>query len=187
LLKMRRYLLPALVAGAAVMFLALLVFAVSHQGENTSIDAAVARGGFPVAPDAHMALPVLGSSRHETLSDFRGEVVVLNVFAEWCDQCQAEAPVLEHAQQTIAGKRATVLGVTYLDTSSDSEQYVHQWHLTYPVVRDVDGSFIRGYGTDAVPETFVIDRQGRIVAVRRYQIDGAWLASTLAPLLGERS
>ena len=95
--------------------------------------------------------------------------------------------MLEHAQQKIAAEGATILGVTYEDASSASEQFVRQWHLTYPVVRDVDGTFIHAYGTDAVPETFVINQQGRIVALRRYEIDSTWLNHTLAPLLTARS
>jgi cytochrome c biogenesis protein CcmG, thiol:disulfide interchange protein DsbE len=184
---MRRFVLPGLVVGAAVLLLALLVFGVSSQGANTSIDSLVARGVHPLAPNANMALPVLGSDTTARLADFRGKVVVLNVFASWCDPCQAEAPVLEHAERTIASNNATVLGVTYLDTSTDSEQFVRRWHLTYPVVRDISGNFIRSFGTTGVPETFVINRQGQIAALRRYQIDSAWLNRTLPPLLAERS
>ena len=80
-----------------------------------------------------------------------------------------------------------MLGVTYLDNSSDSEQFVRQEHITYPVVRDVSGNFVRSFGTTGVPETFVIDRQGRIAALRRYQLDGEWLQQTLPRLLAERS
>jgi cytochrome c biogenesis protein CcmG/thiol:disulfide interchange protein DsbE len=184
---MRRLFLPATVSAAAVLLLALLVFGVAHQGTSSSIDAMVARGVRPLAPNANMALPVLGSDVDARLASFRGKVVVLNVFASWCDPCQAEAPVLEHAERTIAGRDATVLGVTYLDTSSDSEKFMRQWHLTYPVIRDISGNFIRSYGTTAVPETFVIDRSGRIAALRRYQIDSTWLTRTLAPLLRARS
>jgi cytochrome c biogenesis protein CcmG/thiol:disulfide interchange protein DsbE len=176
-----------LVACAAVALLALLAFGVASQGTNSSIDAQLARGIRPPAPDANTALPVLGSTRTERLSDFRGKVVVLNVFASWCDPCKAEAAILEQAQREIAGKHATVLGVTYLDNSNDSEQFVRQWHITYPVIRDVDDNFVRAYGTNAVPETFVIDRHGRIAAVRRYQLDSQWVAKTLPPLLAQRS
>jgi len=184
---MRRFLLPGLVVGAAVLLLALLAFGVSSEGANTSIDSLVARGIHPVAPSANAALPELGSKATARLADFRGKVVVLNVFASWCVPCQAEAPVLEQSERTIASKGATVLGVTYLDTSSDSEQFVRRWHLTYPVVRDISGSFIRSFGTTGVLETFVIDRQGRIAALRRYQIDSSWLNRTLHSLLTERS
>ena len=184
---MRRFLLPGLVIGAAVALLALLVFGVADQGANTSIDAAVARGLRPPAPASNMAMPVLGSDRTETLTDFRGKVVVVNIFASWCDPCKAEAPVLEHAEQTIASHGATILGVTYLDNSNDSEQFVRAEHITYPVVRDVNGAFVRAFGTTGVPETFVIDRSGHVAALRRYQVNIQWLDQTLRPLLTQRA
>ena len=184
---MRRFLLPGLVVCAAGALLALLAFGVADQGTNTSIDAAVARGDRPPAPNARMALPVLGSSRTESLSDLRGKVVVLNVFASWCDPCKAEAPVLEKTEQDIVRRNGTILGVTYLDNSNDSQQFMRQEHLTYPVIRDVSGNFVRSFGTTGVPETFVIDRRGRIAALRRYQLDSRWLQQTLPRLLAERS
>jgi len=184
---MRRYLLPGLVVLAAAALIALLVFGVADQGVNSSIDAAVAHGKRPAAPDASRPLPDLQSAGTTSLADLRGKVVVLNVFASWCDPCKAEAPVLEHAQRTIASKDATVLGVTYLDNSGDSERFVRAEHITYPVVRDVSGAFVRSFGTSGVPETFIIDRNGRIAALRRYQLDSGWIERTLPPLLAERS
>jgi cytochrome c biogenesis protein CcmG, thiol:disulfide interchange protein DsbE len=184
---MRRYALPGLVACAAVALLALLAFGVSNQGTNGSIDAAVARGSRPAAPNANLALPVLGSAGTERLDQLRGKVVVLNVFASWCDPCRAEAPVLEQAEHQFGDKNATILGVTYLDNSDASAQFVRQEHITYPVVRDTDGKFVRAFGTTGVPETFVIDRQGRIAAVRRYQVTTRWLDQTLPSVLAQRS
>lgn len=184
---MRRFLLPGIAVAVAVALLALLAFGVANQGTSSSIDASVARGDYPMAPNAHVALPILGSDRKESLADLRGKVVVLNVFASWCDPCAAEAPILEQEQRQLAGKNATILGVTYLDNSDDSEQFVRQYHLSYPVVRDITGSFVRAFGTNAVPETFVINRAGRIQALRRYQLDTQWLQSTLPAILSERS
>ena len=102
------------------------------------------------------------------------------MFASWCDPCKAEAPILEQEQKQLARHNATILGVTYLDNSSDSEQFVRQQHITYPVVRDVSGNFVRSFGTTGVPETFVINRNGQIAALRRYQIDNQWLAADAA-------
>jgi cytochrome c biogenesis protein CcmG/thiol:disulfide interchange protein DsbE len=184
---MRRFLLPGLVAGAAIALLALLVFGVANQGADTSIDALLARGVRPPAPDARSALPVLGSSGSQSLVGLRGKVVVVNVFASWCDPCKAEAAVLEQAERQIVGRNATILGVTYLDNSNDSERFVRAEHITYPVVRDVNGNFVRSFGTTGVPETFVIDRRGRVAALRRYQLDGRWLNQTLPRLVAERS
>jgi cytochrome c biogenesis protein CcmG, thiol:disulfide interchange protein DsbE len=184
---MRRLVVPGLVIVAAAALLALLAFGVAGQGTSSSIDAKVRRGDYPVAPNSNLALPVLGAPDSKSLADLRGKVVVLNVFASWCDPCKTEAPILEQEQRKLAGHDATILGVTYLDNSSDSEHFVRQEHITYPVVRDVSGNFVRSFGTTGVPETFVINRQGRIAALRRFQVDTRWLQQTLPSILAERS
>jgi cytochrome c biogenesis protein CcmG/thiol:disulfide interchange protein DsbE len=181
---MRRFVLPGLIVAAAVALLALLTFGVANQSPTSSIDARVAQGKYPAAPSARMALPVLGSARRESLEDFRGKVVVLNVFASWCDPCKAEAPILAEAQRELRKRNATILGVTYLDNSVASKQFVQQEHITYPVLRDVSGNFVRSFGTTGVPETFVINRQGKIQALRRFQLNNTWLKQTLPHILG---
>ena len=65
--------------------------------------------------------------------------------------------------------------------------FVRQHHISYPVLRDVSGNFLRSWGVDGVPETFVMNRRGRIVALRRFQLAGTWLQRTVAPLLSARS
>lgn len=184
---MRRFAIPAVAVTVAAALLTLLAFGISQQGTNTSIDNAVARGAYPMAPDAHLRLPILDSSGTESLGQFRGKVVVLNIFASWCPPCLAEAPILEREQQQIAGRNATIVGVTYQDNSGASETFVRQNHLTYPVIRDVSGDLTRSFGVTGVPETFVINRQGRIVALQRQQLAGNWLQQTVAQVLGATS
>jgi cytochrome c biogenesis protein CcmG/thiol:disulfide interchange protein DsbE len=182
---MRRILVPGLITMAAAALLALLAFGVASQGVSTSLDSQLARGIRPPAPDAHTPLPGLGSTPSQTLASLRGQVVVVNLFASWCQPCQAEAPILERAQEQLAKHHGTVLGVTYEDTTSDAEGFVRQEHIRYPVVRDVSGGFARAYGANGIPETFVIDRQGRVAALWREQLAGTGLQSTLSRLLAK--
>ena len=88
--------------------------------------------------------------------------------------------MLEAEQRKLAPYDATVLGVTYKDATPDSQSFVRQFHLTYPNLRDGEGSFARSYGTDQLPETFVLDRQGRVVAISRGEIDQAFIDRALA-------
>jgi cytochrome c biogenesis protein CcmG, thiol:disulfide interchange protein DsbE len=151
------------------------------DASSSSIVAALARGVHPRAPDAGMPLPILGSSGTRTLNSFRGKVVVLNVFASWCLLCKNETATLEQAQTHILGQRATVLGVTYLDKSAAAQAFVRAGHITYPVLRDVTGRFVRSFGAYAVPETFVIDQLGRVVAARVGPMSRRWLTQILSP------
>jgi cytochrome c biogenesis protein CcmG, thiol:disulfide interchange protein DsbE len=184
---MRRFLLPGSIAAAAVALLALLAFGVSKQTDTSSIDSLVAHGKYPAAPNSGVMLPVLGGSGKESLADFRGKVVVLNVFASWCEPCQSEAPLLSSEQHALAKNGATMLGVTYLDNPVASEQFARRYKISYPVLQDASGNFVRSFGTTGVPETFVINRQGRIQALQRAPVDGKWLSQTLPHILAERS
>jgi cytochrome c biogenesis protein CcmG, thiol:disulfide interchange protein DsbE len=145
-----------------------------------AIDSALAHGVDPPAPDQSVPLPILGAAGTRTLKDFRGHVVVLNLFASWCDPCRAESESLEQAQRRIEGQGATVLGVTYLSGAAAGERFVRAEHITYPVLRDTTRRLAIAFGLAGVPETFVIDRDGRIVAARRYQVGDRWLAQALA-------
>ena len=176
---MRRHAIPIVAIVIAVALLALLTFGVTHQ-ERTARSTPT----WPGATSRSRRTPTSNCRSSaprgpRAWPSFRGKVVVLNVFASWCEPCLAEAPILEQEQKQIAKDDATMLGVTYLDNSSASEQFVQQNHITYPVLRDVSGNFVRSFGTDGVPETFVINRQGRILALRRYQLAGNWLQQTV--------
>src|ERR1700679_3724163 len=104
---MRRFVIPGVIAVAAVAALALLAFGVSRNNDTSSIDAKVARGAYPLAPSYRMPLQMLSSSRHLSLASFRGKVVVLNVFASWCADCATEAPLLAPEQKLLAAHHST--------------------------------------------------------------------------------
>jgi cytochrome c biogenesis protein CcmG/thiol:disulfide interchange protein DsbE len=177
-----RLTVPAIAAVLAVALIALLGYGVLAKGEDTSLDDAVARGSRPTAPS--LALPFLGKDGQTSPADFRGKVVVLNFWANWCVPCTAEAPVLKRAQAKLAKAGAgTVLGVTYREASPNSLEFVREQRIPYPSVRDVEGELAEEYGTHKLPETFVIDQQGRIAAIARGQLDDATMDKMLDRVL----
>jgi cytochrome c biogenesis protein CcmG, thiol:disulfide interchange protein DsbE len=180
LVAVKRRAVPILVSLAGACVVGLLIYGVSAQSASRTLDEQVARSRRPAAPQATRMLPALDGHGDASLASFRGRVVVLNFWASWCEPCQVEAPLLEHAQSQLEHHNGTVLGVTYLDASPDSESFVRRYHLTYPNLRDDNGVFAHSYGTDKLPETFVVDRRGKVVAISRGEIDQAFLNRAIA-------
>jgi cytochrome c biogenesis protein CcmG/thiol:disulfide interchange protein DsbE len=180
---MRKFALPGLITLIAVALLAVLAFGVANDSDNSSLDAKVASGHFPVAPTAHVSLPLLSSGKDESLASLHGHVVMVEFFAGWCGACQLDAGVVRSAERRLEKAGGTVIGVTYDDSSSDALSYMKQYHLSYPVLHDANGTLASAYGVTGVPETFIINAQGRVVAIRRYQLVQGWVKNTLNRVL----
>jgi cytochrome c biogenesis protein CcmG/thiol:disulfide interchange protein DsbE len=174
---------PVVVAAAALV--GLLAYGVAATQTDTSIDQAVAEGDRIEAPAT--TLPLLTGGGTGSLADHRGKVVILNFWASWCGPCVKELPLLERTHRRIAPEGGMVLGVDYKDIRENALGYVDRFSLTYPSLRDRDGRYAEDYSSRAFPETFVIDREGRIAAVRRGPVTRQWLDDTLPPLLEEKA
>ena len=173
---MRRRVLPISISLLGACLIALLAYGLTTQSSNRSLDQQLHEGHHPLAPDASHTLPILGGGGRSSLAALHGKVVLLNFWASWCEPCQLEAPLLERGQTLLAKHDATVLGVTYLDASPDSEAFVKRFGITYPNLRDNDnGDFAHSYGTDQLPESFIVNRNGRIVAISRGEIGQAFI------------
>ncbi|HEX2044290.1 MAG TPA: TlpA disulfide reductase family protein [Gaiellaceae bacterium] len=150
---------------AAVMVVALLVvllgWQVARQEEGRGLDDAVAAGKRPPAPD--FTLESLDGDETISLSDYRGRAVVLNFWASWCQPCKKEAPLLQLAWERYRGEGLVVLGVDAQDLKSDARRFVERYGLTYPIVHDRNGVTLGRFGYSAFPETWFVDRQGRLV------------------------
>jgi cytochrome c biogenesis protein CcmG, thiol:disulfide interchange protein DsbE len=184
---MRRYALPAVISLIVVALLAVLAFGVSKSGPSNVVAGEVRAGKTPVAPNADMRLALLGTDQKENLDDLRGKVVMVNVFAGWCVTCQDEAAQLKQAQHMLAKHGGELVGVTYQDSTSDAQGYLHTYHLRFPVLLDPGDTFVQPYGVTGVPETFIINKSGHVVAATTEPMTSKWVDQTLSRVLGTRA
>lgn len=132
----------------------------------------------PTAP-----LAQLEGGGKASLADYRGRWVLVNFWASWCLPCREEAPALERFQRQHGGPHFTVLGIDSRDLTSDGLAFVREYGLTYPQLRDGDGSAADDYGTTGVPENFLIDPQGKVRLLVLGPITEERLREEVAPLL----
>jgi cytochrome c biogenesis protein CcmG/thiol:disulfide interchange protein DsbE len=108
------------------------------------------------APD----FTVQDADRKVTLSEFHGQVVILNFWATWCGPCVEEMPSLVQLQQRFKGKGLTVIGVS-IDVDGDAyHKFLKDYKVDFLTVRDPDQKTSNLYGSFKWPETYIIDRNG---------------------------
>lgn len=131
------------------------------------------------APD----FTVQDSQNKVTLSQFRGQVVVLNFWATWCAPCVEELPSLVEMQRRLKAKGVTVLAVSVDVDEGAYKQFVKDHNVNLLTVRDPSGKSNGLYGTFKFPETYVIDRKG----VMRRKFIGAvdWTEPEITDFLGK--
>ena len=168
----RQITIASLCAVVIAAIATLLIVGLVNRNVNNSIDAAIAKGQRVPAPA--FTLPVLTSTaglpaagQNLSLAQLRGHPVVLNIWASWCVPCTDEAPILQSIWDKYRSKGVYVLGVDVKDLTGDALAFHKEFGLTFPTVRDGEGNIEGPYGTTGVPESFILDRQGRLAAALR--------------------
>lgn len=114
------------------------------------------------APDFHAI--DLRSGKPASLADYRGKVLLLNIWATYCLPCRVEMPAIERLSRRMAGTDFHVLAVSVdVVDSTEVNAFVHQLGLSFDVLHDRQGVIEQQYQTTGVPESFIIDRHGVIV------------------------
>jgi cytochrome c biogenesis protein CcmG/thiol:disulfide interchange protein DsbE len=150
-----------------VALLGLLVWKVAFGNRSGAADE-LAAGKLVEAPA--FTLDRLDTTGQLGIADLRGKPVVVNFWASWCVPCRDEAPVLQKTYERYRDQGLVVLGVDVNDFRQDARRFVRRYGLTYPVVYDGKGSTVGKWGVRGFPETFFVDRTGKLVGER---IEGA--------------
>jgi cytochrome c biogenesis protein CcmG, thiol:disulfide interchange protein DsbE len=146
--------------GLVVLLFALLLWKLVDD-EGGDLARKVSRGERPNAPG--FTLERLDREGMLSLSALRGKAVVLNFWASWCIPCKEEAPVLEQLWREKRAQGLVVVGLDAKDFRRDARSFVRRFGLTFPIVYDGPGSTLERWGITGFPETFVVDRRGRVV------------------------
>jgi cytochrome c biogenesis protein CcmG, thiol:disulfide interchange protein DsbE len=156
-----RFVAQGVAIGLVALLFILLTWSLVHD-EGGDLAKRANRGDRPAAPD--FTLDRLDRTGELQLSSLRGKAVVLNVWASWCVPCKEEAPYLEEVWQQNRARDLVVVGLDAKDFRADARRFAGRYELTFPLVYDGPGETIDGYGVTGFPETFVIDREGDVVA-----------------------
>lgn len=131
---------------------------------------------------------LLDPERTLGLSDFPGQVVVLNIWGSWCGPCQGEAPDLEQTYHATRASGVTVLGIDVRDDHDAAADFVRAQSLTYPSIFDPPGrslTTLHGFPRNTVPSTIVLDRGHRVAAVFLTRIRASQLIPIVQRVAGE--
>jgi len=167
-----------LAVGLVLAFIALLAFGLRTKGPDDLIDSNLAEGRAPRAPGFTLEVlergvlpPRLERSVGAAMADgrvsieeLRGTPVVLNLWASWCTPCREESPRLQDGWTRWGRRGVAFLGLNIQDLRGDARSFTREFGLTYPSVRDARRDVADRYGATGIPETFFVDRRGRVVA-----------------------
>lgn len=146
----------------------------------------ISKGGNSVdigQPFPGRTLDALDGQGSQSIADYRGKWVLVNLWASWCTPCRQEAPALESFQREHSRDDFTVLGVDSKDLTDDANDFLAEFGVTYPQLHDGSGELTDDLGTHGYPESFLVDPKGKLRLIRRGTVTTDYLNTAVAPML----
>ncbi len=150
----------------------------------------ISKGGNSVdigQPFPGRSLDSLDGSGSQSIADYRGQWVLVNLWASWCTPCRQEAPALEEFNRAHAKDNFTVLGVDSKDLTDNANRFVAEFGVTYPQLHDGPGMLADDLGTRGFPESFLVDPSGNLRLIRRGAVTADYLQTTVLPFLSGKA
>lgn len=120
------------------------------------------------------------------LADWRGQVVLVNVWASWCVPCRREQPLLVSAYEQLAPRGLKMVGINLRDRPQDAQAFLGKYgNAPWPSVVDSDGRHAIDLGTFGLPETYLVDRDGNVVSKAVGELSATWIQDNVVPLLSD--
>lgn len=118
------------------------------------------------------------------LADHRGQVVLVSVWASWCEACKEEHPVLVAAQEQLGPYGLQLVGINMKDDPADARAFMETMGgERYPSVLDPDARKAVEWGTFAIPESYLVNREGIVLAKAVGAVTPEWIQQTVVPEL----
>ncbi len=118
----------------------------------------------PGHPAPAFSLPILGGKTSLSLGSLRGKVVLLNFWATWCKPCEDEMPAMESLYRALGSQDFELIAISVDDDRQAVEEFTSRMGLTFPVLLDPEKRVSDAYQSDRFPESYLIDREGVLVA-----------------------
>lgn len=144
-----------IITGFICLFTFLLSCNQSTEDSTSGIDSGAA---------LNFTLESLTEEKEISLEDFRGKGVVLNFWASWCGPCREEMPLFEEIWREYKDKNVVFLGIDVMDDRKNASEFLDEIGISYPNLYDPSGKVSTKYKVIALPATFFIDKEGRLVA-----------------------
>jgi cytochrome c biogenesis protein CcmG/thiol:disulfide interchange protein DsbE len=123
--------------------------------------------------------------RKVTLSELRGQVVIINFWASWCPPCREEAAYLEQTWRKYQDQGVIFIGVDYVDTEKEALAYIQEFDITYINGPDIGTAISDAYNIQGVPETFFVSKSGELRGVHIGPLKAPQLDQKIEALLAE--